>query len=88
MKDVTRPWLFKSWIALSAGQITIQRISIKGNQLRYRLNRDNQVDSVIHLSNNRGQDDKHPFVKDVNLHSTTKIPFSFNRLKACSLSVV
>ena len=40
MKDVMRPQLFKSWIALSTRQITIQRISIKGNQLRYPLNRD------------------------------------------------
>ena len=40
MKDVMRPQLFKSWIALSTGQITIQRISIKENQLRYPLNRD------------------------------------------------
>ena len=40
MKDVMRPRLFKSWMALSTRQITIQWISIKGNQLRYLLNRD------------------------------------------------
>ena len=67
MKDVMRPRLFKSWIALSTGQITIQRISKKGNQLRFHWIEIYQVDSqVIHLSNNRGQDDKHPLMKDVN----------------------
>ena len=40
MKDVMRPQLFKSWIALSTRQITIQRISIKENQLCHPLNRD------------------------------------------------
>ena len=51
------PQLFKNWIALSTGEITIQRISVK--ETNYACATQwiviYPVDSVIHLLNNWGQ---------------------------------
>ena len=44
--------LFKPWIALSTGQITIQRINIRETNCNIHWIEIYPVDSVIHLSNN------------------------------------
>ena len=51
-----RPGLFKRWIALSTGQITIQRISIRETNCAIQRIEIYPVDSLIHLLNNWGQD--------------------------------
>ena len=49
------PRLFKRWIALSTGQITIQRISITEINYAIRWIVIYPVDSAIRRLNNRGQ---------------------------------
>ena len=51
-----RPRLFESWIALSTGQIAIQRISITTTNCAIQWIVIYPVDSAIHLSNNWGQE--------------------------------
>ena len=48
--------LFKRWIALSTGQVTIQRISIRETNCAIQWIEIYPVDSLIHLLNNWGLD--------------------------------
>ena len=52
---VARPQLFKRWIALSTGWVTIQRISIRETNCAIQWIVIYPVDSVIHLLYNWGQ---------------------------------
>ena len=52
---LTRPKLFKSWIALSTGLITIQCISIRETNCAIHWIGIYLVDSAIHLLNNWDQ---------------------------------
>ena len=59
MKSLLRPRLFKRWIALSTGKITIQPVSIGENTCNYTIRWIviYPMDSAIpQLLNNRGQE--------------------------------
>ena len=50
-----RHHLFKSWIALSTGKITTQRMIVRETNLCYPVDSDLSSGSIIHLLNNWGQ---------------------------------
>ena len=53
--EETRPQLLKSWIALSTGLITVQRISVRETYCAIQRIEIYRMDSITHLLNNCGQ---------------------------------